>query len=62
MSMDEVIENLWVGDFGAATSLDLLEQAGVKYVVSCMRGKVQVHEVSCPVRFWIGIPYHVAAL
>ncbi|CAE6419977.1 unnamed protein product [Rhizoctonia solani] len=44
MSMDEVIENLWVGDFGAATSIELLEMAGVKYVVSCMRGKVQVHE------------------
>ncbi|KAG9110285.1 hypothetical protein FRC07_008219 [Ceratobasidium sp. 392] len=44
MSMDEVIENLWVGDFGAATSLELLEEAGVKYVVSCMRGKVRVHE------------------
>jgi hypothetical protein len=46
MSMDEVIDNLWVGDFGAATSIELLEQAGVKYVVSCMRGKVRVHEVS----------------
>lgn len=46
MSMDEVVENLWVGDFGAATSLELLEEAGVKYVVSCMRGKVRVHEVS----------------
>ncbi|KAH7344529.1 hypothetical protein B0J17DRAFT_635739 [Rhizoctonia solani] len=44
MSMDEVIENLWVGDFGAATSIELLEMAGVKYVVSCMRGKVRVHE------------------
>jgi hypothetical protein len=47
MSMDEVTENLWVGDFGAATSIELLEMAGVKYVVSCMRGKVRVHEVSC---------------
>ncbi|KAG8745380.1 hypothetical protein FRC10_008239 [Ceratobasidium sp. 414] len=44
MSMDEVIENLWVGDLGAATSLELLKEAGVKYVVSCMRGKVRVHE------------------
>ncbi|KAF8609804.1 hypothetical protein BDV93DRAFT_518559 [Ceratobasidium sp. AG-I] len=44
MSMDEIIENLWVGDFGAATSIELLEEAGVKYVVSCMRGKVRVHE------------------
>ncbi|CCO27266.1 Tyrosine-protein phosphatase yvh1 Short=PTPase yvh1 [Rhizoctonia solani AG-1 IB] len=32
MSMDEVTENLWVGDFGAATSIELLEMAGVKYV------------------------------
>lgn len=44
MSMDEVIENLWVGDFQAATSIELLNMAGVKYVVSCMRGKVRVHE------------------
>lgn len=42
--MDEVIENLWVGDFQAATSIELLNMAGVKYVVSCMRGKVRVHE------------------
>ncbi|KAG8733889.1 hypothetical protein FRC12_018716 [Ceratobasidium sp. 428] len=44
MSMDEVIDNLWVGDLGAATSLELLNEAGVKYVVSCMRGKVRIHE------------------
>ncbi|KAG9101379.1 hypothetical protein FRC06_003075 [Ceratobasidium sp. 370] len=63
MSMDEVIENLWVGDLGAATSLELLKEAGVKYVVSCMRGKVRVHEASqLSVLIRSGIPPHCAAV
>lgn len=61
MSMDEIIENLWVGDFGAATSIELLNEAGVKYVVSCMRGKVRVHEVS-PVEFGRGVGSHTSSL
>ncbi|GAB1518727.1 tyrosine protein phosphatase yvh1 [Rhizoctonia solani] len=49
MSMDEVIENLWVGDFGAATSIELLEMAGVKPNPSFLHQLDVFHAAYCKI-------------
>ncbi|KDQ08630.1 hypothetical protein BOTBODRAFT_148608 [Botryobasidium botryosum FD-172 SS1] len=37
-TMDQIIPNLWVGDFEAALDTELLEKHGIKHVLSAVRG------------------------
>ncbi|KDQ08484.1 hypothetical protein BOTBODRAFT_191750 [Botryobasidium botryosum FD-172 SS1] len=37
-TMDQIIPNLWVGDFEAALDTELLEKHGIKYVLSAVQG------------------------
>ena len=44
--MDEVVPNLWVGNYRSAMDTETLKAKGVKCVVSAMRGRVRVDKAS----------------
>lgn len=44
-AMNEVVPGLWVGDMSAALARDLLDQHGIKFIISAMRGRVKINPV-----------------
>ena len=44
--MDEVIHNLWIGDLPSALDTNGLKENNIHSVVSAMRGRVTLHDVS----------------
>lgn len=44
--MDEIIPNLWIGDISSAVDKDRLLEHRIYNVVSAMRGRVTLHDVS----------------
>jgi hypothetical protein len=44
--MDEIVPNLWVGNYNSATDTKTLKEKGIKSVVSVMRGRVSIDKVS----------------
>jgi dual specificity phosphatase 12 len=44
--MDEVIHNLWIGDLPSALDANGLKEKNIHSIVSAMRGRVTLHDVS----------------
>lgn len=44
--MDEVIPNLWIGNIASALDVDGLKEHKIHSIVSAMRGRVALHDVS----------------
>jgi dual specificity phosphatase 12 len=44
--MDQVIPNLWIGDLPSALDVDVLKEKNIYSIVSAMRGRVTLHDVS----------------
>jgi hypothetical protein len=44
--MDEVTHNLWIGDLSSALDANGLEEKNIHSIVSAMRGRVTLHDVS----------------
>lgn len=45
-AMDQVIPNLWIGDLPSALDVDGLKNRNIRSIVSAMRGRVTLHDVS----------------
>jgi dual specificity phosphatase 12 len=44
--MDEVIPNLWIGDLASSLNVELLKENCIYSILSAMRGRVTLHDVS----------------
>jgi dual specificity phosphatase 12 len=44
--MDQVIPNLWIGDLPSALDADGLKEKNICSILSAMRGRVTLHDVS----------------
>lgn len=44
--MDQVVHNLWIGDLPSALDVDELKEKNIHSIVSAMRGRVTLHDVS----------------
>lgn len=49
--MDEIIPGLWIGDLPSALDVDNLKEHGIFSILSAMRGRVTIHEVSHQLSF-----------
>lgn len=45
MSMDEIINNLWIGDLQSALNAEKLRAHKIHSVLTAMRGRVSIQEV-----------------
>lgn len=44
--MDEIIPGLWIGDLPSALDVQNLKEHNIFSILSAMRGKITIHEVS----------------
>jgi len=44
--MDQIIPGLWIGDLPSALNVQMLKEHGIFSILSAMRGRITIHEVS----------------